>query len=785
MNNRELCFSLAKAESSVKVREILENEGYWNDHTVWRDYGDDSGNSSTFINQQDSADGALVEKVTNSVDALLLRESWRRRINPESLTEAPKSLSAAAAEFFNIREGTLESAWDSEIRELTDLISIVASGDKKNPCIHIIDKGIGQTPKSFPDTLMSLKKGNKNKIKFVQGQYNMGATGVVTFCGDEGIQLLISRRDPKVAMIEKEMAVKSEEETDSTFDEWGFTVTRIFPPEEDEKNEVLKYLAPNGEVLKFPGTPLDLLPRKHPDAFGSPLEWGTFIKLYDYHSLGRNATDICRNLIRRLDFLLFGITLPAKLYERRAFRKDHYEAPLNGLSVVLSRNRAATLEQGFPVSETITIEGNTFDFLIYVFKKESSIPYASREGVAFLLNGQIQGWITRSIFARAELAYIEKHLLVVADTSRLSPKIRRSMFMGSRDRLKKNELTAKIEAEIIRMLKSQEEVIRINTERRKLQAENKREKNTAIIEQIKRLARINPNVKFLLNPNMRMHIPFDERDTKGVKEYKGLEFPTHFILESNNGREIPKNHEARIFYRTNVTNDYFLRFPHSRKGFYSLEIINSDTELDIPFHKIGLNNGRATLRLRLPESVVEGDRLTFRLRVYDEENEFNPDDFTIIVQPPQQSRKSGKSSRRKPPDDVEGEDAKKTDAFDPPQIIPIYRKQWNDWNEPWTEYSALRAMSSGEVEGGYDIYLNMDNIFLKQEIKRRRSKLPEELQLQWESIMTLLAMAILSKNPRLGLKLSQNDETVRPEQVLRHVSRLIAPLAISIVNDLL
>ncbi|MCK4567564.1 MAG: hypothetical protein KAU48_09675 [Candidatus Thorarchaeota archaeon] len=787
MNIRELCLKLAKAESSDDVREILEKEGYWNDASLWRDYGDDASNSSIFINQQDSADGALVEKITNAVDALILRECWRREIDPESKSETPLTISDAAKEFFSIRGGTLESAWDSEIRELLDLISIVASGDKKNPCIHIIDKGIGQTPKSFPDTLMSLMRGNKNKIKFVQGQYNMGATGVVTFCGDEGIQLIISRRDPKVVEIENRLTAIGEKNADPTCDEWGFTVTRIFPPNEDEKNEVLKYLAPigapNGEVLKFPGNPLDLLPGKHPDAFGNPLEWGTFIKLYEYHSLGRNATDICRNLLRRLDFLLFGITLPAKLFERRNYRKDHYEASLNGLSVVLSRNRAETLEPGFPVSETISIDGNPIDFLIYVFKKESSIPYATREGVAFLLNGQVQGWLPRSLFAKAELAYIEKHLLVVADTSRLSQKVRRTMFMGSRDRIKKNELTAKMETEIIRMLKDQDEVLRINTERRKQQAENKRELNTVVIDQIKRLARINPNVKFLLNPNLKIHIPFDERETKGVEEYKGSEFPHYFNLASNSHREMPRNHEARIFYETDAANDYFARFDSSRKGYSSLEIVNLEKDEPLPFHRIGLNNGQATLRFRLPESVVEGDKLTFRLRVYDRENEFIPDDFTIIVRSPQQPRKGGKSSRRKPPDDDEGEDTKKTDAYDPPQIIAIYRKDWNTWDESWTDYSALRAMASGE--GGYDIYLNMDNIFLKQEIKRRGKKIPVELQVQWESFMTLLAMAILSKNTRLGLKLGQNDDILRPELLLRHVSRLLAPLAISIVNDIM
>jgi hypothetical protein len=393
LNNRELFLRLVQAESVDEVKELLKKEGYWDVPSLWRDYGNDASNARIFINQQDSADGALVEKITNAVDALLIRECQRRGIDPESSSDTPASISDAAKDYFDVRGGTLESAWDSEIGELQDLISIVASGDKKNPCLHIIDKGVGQTPKCFPDTLMSLGRGNKNKIRFVQGQYDMGATGVVTFCGDEGIQLILSRRDPKVAEIERKLAEKSGLAIDSSSDSWGFTITRIFPPKEDEKNEVLRYLAPigapNGEVLSFSGEPLDILPGKFPDAFGVPFEWGTFIKLYEYHSLGRNATDICRNLIRRLDFLLFGIALPAKLYERRNYQKDHYEAPLNGLSVVLSRNRAGTLESGFPVSESLSIDGNPVDFLIYVFDQDSSSCVSSKwtgSGLATSIN---------------------------------------------------------------------------------------------------------------------------------------------------------------------------------------------------------------------------------------------------------------------------------------------------------------------------------------------------------------------------------------------------------------
>jgi len=40
VGNRELCLKLAKAESVSEVRSILQTEGYWDDPSLWRDYGD-------------------------------------------------------------------------------------------------------------------------------------------------------------------------------------------------------------------------------------------------------------------------------------------------------------------------------------------------------------------------------------------------------------------------------------------------------------------------------------------------------------------------------------------------------------------------------------------------------------------------------------------------------------------------------------------------------------------------------------------------------------------------
>ena len=58
----------------------------------------------------------------------------------------------------------------------------------------IYDNGEGQRPENFNNTFLSLLRGNKNEIRFVQGKYNMGGAGAVVFCGKKRFQLIASKR---------------------------------------------------------------------------------------------------------------------------------------------------------------------------------------------------------------------------------------------------------------------------------------------------------------------------------------------------------------------------------------------------------------------------------------------------------------------------------------------------------------------------------------------------------------------------------------------------------------
>ena len=82
-----------------KLLHLLKEAGYWDDPNVWRLFGDKEDNYTTFGNQSRTAEGALAEKLVNSVDAVLMGKCWASGIRPDS-SQAPKSIRDAVAQFF-------------------------------------------------------------------------------------------------------------------------------------------------------------------------------------------------------------------------------------------------------------------------------------------------------------------------------------------------------------------------------------------------------------------------------------------------------------------------------------------------------------------------------------------------------------------------------------------------------------------------------------------------------------------------------------------------------------
>lgn len=199
MDAKSLCDKLLLADTEVTVVKTLKDAGYWDDVTSWRSYGDLDNNYGTIGNQQSEAVAALVEKIVNAIDARLTNACLENGDNPESL-DPPGSIREAVHRYFGAggpfdpdRSGRLSNWTDAKLNSEGDFITLSATGARPvgrgssgaRPCLTIADHGEGQTPDDFPDTFLSLHRNNRIRTRFVQGKFNMGATGALPYCSEK------------------------------------------------------------------------------------------------------------------------------------------------------------------------------------------------------------------------------------------------------------------------------------------------------------------------------------------------------------------------------------------------------------------------------------------------------------------------------------------------------------------------------------------------------------------------------------------------------------------------
>src|SRR5207237_9114178 len=92
MNNYELFDRLLRAETETEVACILKEECLLDDdRAIWQPFGGFEMNLNQINNQQSDATAALVEKLINSIDAVLMAKCYQAGIDPKSQA-APRTM---------------------------------------------------------------------------------------------------------------------------------------------------------------------------------------------------------------------------------------------------------------------------------------------------------------------------------------------------------------------------------------------------------------------------------------------------------------------------------------------------------------------------------------------------------------------------------------------------------------------------------------------------------------------------------------------------------------------
>jgi hypothetical protein len=774
MDNYELCDLLLKAESEDAVEAVLKKAGYSSDDpNIWQPFGGFGMNLNQINNQQSDATAALVEKLINSIDAVLLADCYQSGIDPRG-PEAPRTMAEAVDRLFKVKDGRLENLLPKERTALAGRIHFVATGSKPNPCYLVIDSGEGQTPASFKDTFLSLTKQNKDDIPFVQGRFNCGGTGVLPFCGEHKYQLIISRRHPSCPT----------RGDDATKDNWGFTLVQRQRPAPGRKSSMYVYLAPGGAILDFARTAISVLPgqsskNKPAPAYAADLLFGTCIKLYNYR--WKKRTLVTADGRYELERFLHSVSLPLRISETRDYKANYYSTTLSGILADVNEEgleadvQDSKFEKGLnpAYGELNLADIGRLPYRLFLLKEDFD-PGKFPHGVYFTLNGQVHGDLPANFISTTlKFEFLSRTLLVSVDCTQMVPEAREDFLMASRDRVRRNEVYDAIYGTLRDELREHSALREHNAQRRKKRLDETLSKEENAADYLQELLKSDPTLASILG--LGGNVVSTTGPSTDPTPYSGKKFPTYFriIKEPKGGlvKTCALNRAARIEFETDADNDYFNRT--DCPGVIQFNPPN----LCVSSH---LWDGKFTTKFQMPYDAKVGDTVVLGVTVSDIEREAKGQPFTShftlkgaleaedTPPPPPGARPPG----TKP--SVNGKQS--SPQLSPPDIREVRKdhKAYADFK--FDEFSAVKITNASEG-GGYIFFVNMDNRFLINELHKTKQEEGPLIKHWFKYGVVLSALGILKELQRQEEDGTENDDEQSEQFDLERVSQFSAGLA--------
>lgn len=562
MDDKALLLELLNSETEADALSALEQRNLLVEPNRWRALGGMPNNQSIVHAQQSTPAAALVEKITNGLDAILLRKCKSAGLDPRG-PSAPETMAAAIKTYF----GDLSEKSSQEIRTVAEEnLVLYATGTKSRPCLSIYDAGEGQLAKDFHRTFCSLIFGSdegsyKGAVPFVQGRFNMGGTGVLPFCGDNRkLQLIVSRVPSDVNKADHD---------------WAFTIFCFFP---SKQSPSWKYLVgADGEIMTAGSKPIALVPKMSAKSgeVCLPRERqvasGTLIKMYDYKAPRSN---ICGELFRKLEDYLLRPAMPLRLIECR----PEYKANVMGVTVWdrLSAWSGEKLEEGFEEGASIQIKLSTGEVIpaeVRVFKANKgsgSEEDHAQTGLRALINGQAHARRDAHFFRSkaVDKEHIAGSLLVTLDCTGLGQSSRNALFMSNRETFRDDPLLAELVKKLQKELHDHEGLKELNLRRYEEKIANATSDEDGL-NALEDLLSTDPTLADMFGSMIQGRVAARTLSSKPgtkisgkPKPFKGTDFPSFFRRADGSTSveiELPQGSESRASFLTDVKNNYFSR----------------------------------------------------------------------------------------------------------------------------------------------------------------------------------------------------------------------------------
>lgn len=290
----DLCAELTNFtlnEKNIKYQQIEKN---------WKFVGNDPSNAST-INMLRKGEKGLIERITNGIDAVI--EKKVLEIGGALPSSSQAVIKKAFSEYYRhcerVRKG-LENR--NLVCDADDQVMVAVSDGSKSsrPTYDVVDKGIGIEGKDFPNTILSLHRGNKlsSSKQYLIGAFGQGGSTSLSFAY---ATIIISKKNGK----------------------YYFTIVKQVDLE-DYKNVAYVYLTDNGTILECEEDEIEYDEEWIKEFIES--DSGTFVRMVEM-SISQEISVINAAYPHGLGDLinteLFDVGLPVIVYEnRKNFEKN-------------------------------------------------------------------------------------------------------------------------------------------------------------------------------------------------------------------------------------------------------------------------------------------------------------------------------------------------------------------------------------------------------------------------------------------------------------------------------
>lgn len=440
-----------EASSAISAFETAHR-----DRVVWVPVGGKENNRGP-IEVSANPGRSLVERLTNGIDAVLEAEYERHRGVPEC-----RSPRQAATAWIGIPDQGLSAMTPAQRQTIAKRIAIklMPGEDRQSRLIEIRDFGIGLKPEEMPETILSLNASNKIRKHHLAGTYGQGGSSTFAI---SAYTLLASRRagNPKA----------------------GFTIVKFLdlPPEEFKTGHYV-YLTLGDGVLTA-------------DMPESQFPPGTVIRHFGY-DLSSYALPLGPNSVYGLlNQVLFDPVLPiwldSEIHGYRRVIKGSRNALNGAVDEGDDNRRGPTLDHNVPTFYVSLGDFGNVGFEYWVLERpsrENKRPSAAfvnpTRPIVLTLNGQNHAELTGNIIRKeAELPYLGQRLIVHIDCDLLTPAAKRALFASSREDVRRGHVLQLIHEEIVCILRSDDELTRLNNEARE---HGMRERDESAIQEMRR-----------------------------------------------------------------------------------------------------------------------------------------------------------------------------------------------------------------------------------------------------------------------------------------------------------